>query len=414
MLMLMLSATALEPAPPGTTAIGEGFCRGRGYAPSTVHAAAVGSIHECLDLCRSSCDDAIDANNTTKDEARSRTASNASCGGFAYDDNLTPYLKDETVRNCYVYCDMKVEYIYVSPSVGWSPYFSCYSVTVPWSPTAPPLGQTPSPPSMHNISATVPATTATSACPSGACDLYSPTLFVMITAAVCAAAALAYAALRCRRRRKETLPLLVQHLDTLQVPGLLSTGTELSDAGQENQLEPERPPAPVRRLQISFASEDAMHALKYYDMVQQHTDGWSVCELMPPGVSDSAWFERWNSGLESASACLIIFTAQYKESANRASKTALRMEAAQIQKRMRRDKSFRVLVLDPMQVGQDYANLKLYLDHGELRINEGDWRTFIKAKRVASPGQPAGASSTREPIVHRRPSTALARALGRS
>jgi hypothetical protein len=45
---------------------------------------------------------------------------------------------------------------------------------------------------------------------------------------------------------------------------------------------PVRTPA-ARLLQMSFASCDAMNALKYYDMVNQHTHGWSMCEMLAAG-----------------------------------------------------------------------------------------------------------------------------------
>jgi hypothetical protein len=94
-----------------------------------------------------------------------------------------------------------------------------------------------------------------------------------------------------------------------------------------------------------------------------------MCEMLAPGLSsrDASWFARWCRSLDAASACLVVFTPNYLASANLTEHSNLRLEAAMIQKRLRRLRqrrlyrrnSFRLFVLDPYQVGQDYANLKL-------------------------------------------------------
>ena len=50
-------------------------------------------------------------------------------------------------------------------------------------------------------------------------------------------------------------------------------------------------------------------------------------------------------------------------------------------RRARRDKSFRLFVLDPSIVGQDYANLKLYLDLNVQNMNFELWQKFM-ARRL--------------------------------
>jgi len=132
-------------------------------------------------------------------------------------------------------------------------------------------------------------------------------------------------------------------------------------------------------------------------MVNTHTVGWRMCEMLAPGLSsrDASWFARWCRSLDAASACLVVFTPNYLASANLTEHSNLRLEAAMIQKRLRRlhqrrlyrRNSFRLFVLDPYQVGQDYANLKLYLEHGEASLNVEEWLSFINAG--ATPTLPA-------------------------
>jgi len=158
-------------------------------------------------------------------------------------------------------------------------------------------------------------------------------------------------------------------------------------------------------LQISFASADAMHALKYYDMITQHSDDWMVCEMLSPGLADDGWFGRWCCGLQSASACLVIFTPNYRDAITQEEMTPLRLEAAEIKRRVQGIRQvfglspLRVFVLNPFHVGQDYANLKLYLERNEPSLNVNEWLNFIDASKASSRTKPEhiNAGRTRGP-----------------
>ena len=136
----------------------------------------------------------------------------------------------------------------------------------------------------------------------------------------------------------------------------------------------------LHSIQITFASSDAVHAMKYRDMVDSHTNGWRATELLMPGIDDTTWFERWSEGLSTASACLVVFTDVYRKRISARRRTALHVEADAIVRRMRRDRHFKVFVLDPVAVGQDYANLKLYLDLNQPSMNVEVWREYLKGK----------------------------------
>lgn len=142
-------------------------------------------------------------------------------------------------------------------------------------------------------------------------------------------------------------------------------------------LPSDRADQPEQRLQITFTKNDAMHAMKYRDMVDSHTNGWRTCELLLPGIDDAAWFEQWCNELDRASGCLVVFTRSYRARVRRHAVTALRMEADAILKRVRQDAQFKVFVLDPSCARQDYANLKLFLELGVESMQVEPWREFL-------------------------------------
>jgi hypothetical protein len=135
------------------------------------------------------------------------------------------------------------------------------------------------------------------------------------------------------------------------------------------------------RLQMTFTAADAMHAMKYRDMVDSHTAGWRTCELLLPGIDDTTWFEHWCRDLDRASGCLVVLTTNYRARISRQTRTALRMEAEAILARMRRDQRFKLFVLDPNSARQDYANLKLYLELDVQSMNVEPWREFVAPRR---------------------------------
>jgi len=135
------------------------------------------------------------------------------------------------------------------------------------------------------------------------------------------------------------------------------------------------------RLQITFTAADAMHAMKYRDMVDSHTAGWRCCELLLPGIDDTTWFEHWCRDLDRASGCLVVLTSNYRARVSLQKRTALRMEAEAILARMRRDQHFKLFALDPNSAGQDYANLKLYLELDVQSMDVESWREFIARRR---------------------------------
>ena len=53
------------------------------------------------------------------------------------------------------------------------------------------------------------------------------------------------------------------------------------------------------------------------------------------------------------------------------------MEAEAIKERLARDPAFKLFALDPTKTGQDYANLRLYLEKGETYMNKQAWEAFI-------------------------------------
>ena len=163
-----------------------------------------------------------------------------------------------------------------------------------------------------------------------------------------------------------------------------------------------------RCLHTSFASSDAMHAMKYRDMVSapsqlnmpfphthhrpctqvdKHTDGWTMYPLVPPGISDGTWFARWKRGVERADGVLIIFTDAYRHQAMTGGPhCAIHIEAQAILTRWRRDHTFKVYALNPSHPGEDYANLRFQLQQVDLLgMNADRWIEFITGTRHRRP-----------------------------
>ena len=92
-----------------------------------------------------------------------------------------------------------------------------------------------------------------------------------------------------------------------------------------------------------------------------------------------AWFAAFGpeEDLDAANACLVIFTDSYRACFDEGRTSALCKEAKAILRRARRDPNFKLFVLDPSIVGQDYANLKLYLDLDVQSMNVELWQTFM-------------------------------------
>jgi len=143
-----------------------------------------------------------------------------------------------------------------------------------------------------------------------------------------------------------------------------------------------RGPPPIRRLQVSFASADMHHVTMYRDMVDRFTDGWATVELQRPGIRDTAWVDMWKRGLDASSGCLIVFSHHYvSRVASSMRDSPLLLEARYISRRVQRDRSFKLFVLNPELTGQDYANLKFYLDQDDPGMNCELWLDFLQNRR---------------------------------
>jgi len=145
-----------------------------------------------------------------------------------------------------------------------------------------------------------------------------------------------------------------------------------------------RGPRPIRRLQVSFASADMHHVAMYRDMVDRFTEGWETVELQRPGIRDTAWVDAWKRGLDASSGCVIIFSSSYVSRVASSTRDApLLVEARYILRRVQRDRSFKLFVLNPELTGQDYANLKFYLDQDDSGMNRELWIDFLRNRRSA-------------------------------
>ena len=107
-----------------------------------------------------------------------------------------------------------------------------------------------------------------------------------------------------------------------------------------------------------------------------------MCPLIQPGISDTSWFDSWKEWLSQADGVLVVFTEAYRWQATAGGKEgAIRMEAEVILERWQRDPAFMIYALDPSRTGQDYANLKFYLEVKEAAMNAEAWIDFVRTRR---------------------------------
>lgn len=99
-------------------------------------------------------------------------------------------------------------------------------------------------------------------------------------------------------------------------------------------------------LQNSFASTDAMHMMLFRDVVDKKVAGWTMCELLTPGINDRSWLREWKEQLDRSDGCLVLFTRSYRDKVSVA-QSPVRMEAEAIKARLDEDSTFKLFVLDP-------------------------------------------------------------------
>ena len=114
--------------------------------------------------------------------------------------------------------------------------------------------------------------------------------------------------------------------------------------------------------------------------------GWKNTELVPGGVSDSAWLNDWTGKLQGAGACLVLCSEQYIEKLERGPESALMKEAKVIIARLDREPDFPVFVLDPADAEQGPSSIRGHLLDGLKGINVHGWRKRVdKILAVSAP-----------------------------
>ena len=142
---------------------------------------------------------------------------------------------------------------------------------------------------------------------------------------------------------------------------------------------------PNKLVQNSFASPDSMQCMKFRDAVDKTANGWEMVKLISPGVSDKSWLLRWRQQLDRSSACLIVFTDEYRRKMNIVDTGGCRMEAKSILERLESDPTFRIFALDMTKPGQGPNDLALaYLPEEEQPhgMNKEAWVEFVKKLKV--------------------------------
>lgn len=229
------------------------------------------------------------------------------------------------------------------------------------------------------------------------------------------------------------VPVVMETFDWEQPPAQplappplqLRTATLASSDGDSQPSQP-------RLLQCSFATEEAMAAMKFRDVVD--VAGWAACKLIDDDTDVvDAWLPEWQAGLDAASACLVVFSAAYCAKLQQPGVGgSCRMEAQAIFERLeryahlnpsfspllphyllcpsllsppnlfssslacyRRDATFRLFSLD-RSVGQGPNDLRVYLAQDVAALPDGigkdEWLSFVRALDV-----PIG---TAEPHAH--------------
>jgi len=138
----------------------------------------------------------------------------------------------------------------------------------------------------------------------------------------------------------------------------------------------------TRFVQNSFAVEDSLMVLKYRGIVDSNVSTCKMCAMLPPGLEDKTWIQRWGGQLRESHAALVVFSEAYKEKCKKGPESDVMKEAALLISRVQQDEHFRLYALDPELASEDVNQFRACLSDMLPNKNYDKWRDFVTSHGV--------------------------------